>query len=60
MRHPIESKDDQRRGAAFMELYAPCQRRLFLYIVMLTGDTTVASDILQDTNVVLWEKSRSV
>ena len=45
-----------RRAQAFTELYTPCQRRLYSYIVMLAGDTMSAHDILQDTNLVLWEK----
>jgi RNA polymerase sigma-70 factor, ECF subfamily len=47
---------DTRRADEFMELYVPCQRRLFVYIVMLVGNSMVAHDILQDTNLVLWQK----
>lgn len=39
-----------------MELYAACHRRLYLYIVTLIGNPLDAHDILQDTNLVLWQK----
>jgi len=42
--------------AEFMALCAPCQRSLFGYIVMMVGNTTAAHDILQDTNLILWQK----
>jgi RNA polymerase sigma-70 factor, ECF subfamily len=51
-----KSAGDTRRADQFMELYAPCQRRLYVYIVMLVGNPMVAHDILQDTNLVLWQK----
>jgi RNA polymerase sigma-70 factor (ECF subfamily) len=44
------------RIAEFMDLCGPCQRRLFGYIVLMVGDTTAAHDILQDTNLFLWQK----
>jgi RNA polymerase sigma-70 factor, ECF subfamily len=47
---------DMRRADEFMGLYVPCQRRLYTYIVMLVGNPMVAHDILQDTNLVLWQK----
>ena len=40
----------------FLELCTPHQRRLYTYIVLMVGDTTAAHDILQDTNLVLWQK----
>jgi len=40
----------------FTALYVQCQRRLYTYILMLVGDPLAAHDILQDTNLVLWEK----
>lgn len=40
----------------FTVLYLQCQRRLYAYILMLVGDPLSAHDILQDTNLVLWEK----
>lgn len=45
-----------RRAEEFTQLYTPCQRRLYAYIVMLAGDAMSAHNILQDTNLVLWEK----
>ena len=39
-----------------MELYSSCQRRLYVYIVTLIGNHFDAHDILQDTNLVLWQK----
>ena len=57
MSHKEETTEAaSRRADAFMEVYAPCQRRLYVYIVMLTADRIAAHDILQDTNLVLWEK----
>jgi RNA polymerase sigma-70 factor (ECF subfamily) len=47
---------DTSRAKQFLEVSAPCQRRLYAYIVLLVGDTTAAHDILQDTNLVLWQK----
>src|SRR5580704_5701827 len=43
------------RIAEFMDLCGPCQRKLFGYIVLMVGDTTAAQDILQDTNLFLWQ-----
>jgi RNA polymerase sigma-70 factor, ECF subfamily len=51
-----EASGGTRRADEFMELYAPCQRRLYVYIVMLVGNPMVAHDILQDANLVLWQK----
>ena len=50
------SPDNSDLEKEFTALYAPCQRRLYAYILMLVGDPLAAHDILQDTNVVLWEK----
>ena len=48
--------DDERTAEEFTELYAACYRRLYLYIVTLIGNPLDAHDILQDTNLVLWQK----
>jgi RNA polymerase sigma-70 factor (ECF subfamily) len=50
------TETESRRAQEFTELYTPCQRKLYVYIVMLAGDSMAAHDILQDTNLVLWEK----
>lgn len=34
------------------------QNRLYAYILSLTGEPNLAEDVLQETNVVLWNKSR--
>lgn len=45
-----------RPAEEFTELYAACYRRLYLYIVTLIGNPLDAHDILQDANLVLWQK----
>jgi RNA polymerase sigma-70 factor, ECF subfamily len=47
---------DQRRADEFLELYASCEHRLYVYIVTLIGNPIDAHDILQDTALVLWRK----
>jgi RNA polymerase sigma-70 factor, ECF subfamily len=47
---------DQQRAEEFTHLYSSCQRRLYLYIAALIGNPWDAYDILQDTNLVLWQK----
>lgn len=39
-----------------MELYSSCQHSLYVYIVTLIGNPIDAHDVLQDTNLVLWQK----
>lgn len=41
---------------AFAKLYAAEQSRLFAFIYSLVGSHDLASDVLQETNVVIWEK----
>lgn len=48
--------DEERRREEFEELCAPCQRKLYVYIVTLLGSDRDADDILQDTNLILWQK----
>ena len=48
--------DDQRRAEEFLELYASCEQRLYAYIFTLIANPVDASDILQDTVLVLWQK----
>lgn len=40
----------------FAKLYAGEQSRLFAFIYSLVGSQDLAKDVLQETNVVLWEK----
>ncbi len=47
---------DPRRTEEFLELYSPCQHSLYVYIVTLIGNPTDAHNVLQDVNLVLWEK----
>lgn len=42
---------------AFIQQFTGCQARLFAYIAVLLGDAEAASDVLQETNLVLWRKS---
>ena len=43
-------------GESFARLLATCQRRVFLYAVGLLHNAADAEDVLQETNVVLWQK----
>jgi RNA polymerase sigma-70 factor, ECF subfamily len=52
----VNGESDTLRAEQFMEQYVPCHRRLYVYIVMLVGNSMVAQDILQDTNLILWQK----
>ena len=40
----------------FTQLFEQCHQRLFIYISMLVPNLVDARDILQDTNLVLWQK----
>ena len=41
----------------FVSLLTSCQIRLYAYILSLTGDINHADDVLQKTNLTLWQKS---
>ena len=41
----------------FIELMTSFQGRLYGYILSLLADPNVANDILQETNIILWQKS---
>lgn len=41
----------------FVELMTSFQGRLYAFILSLMGDPNSANDILQETNIVLWNKS---
>jgi len=41
----------------FVQLLTSHQSRLYAYILSLVGNPTLADDVLQETNTVLWEKA---
>lgn len=43
-------------SSEFAKLYAGGQSRLFAFICSLVGSYDLASEVLQETNVVMWEK----
>lgn len=53
---PRAITNDPQRLEAFIAEFGKAQRPLFLYVLSLTGHATDAEDILQDTNLVLWQK----
>ena len=50
-----EAKDSQ--SAEFMRLLTGAQSRLYTYVCSLIGDAAGAHDIVQETNIALWNKS---
>lgn len=48
--------DKASKSSEFAKLYAAGQSRLFAFICSLVGSHDAATDILQETNVVMWEK----
>lgn len=44
------------RESDFMQLFASCQRQVHAYILALVFDLNVAADLLQESNIVLWQK----
>lgn len=53
--YPIEQHDSQRM-AEFAALLGRHQRQIYVYILSLMPKPTDAEDVLQETNIVLWEK----
>jgi len=49
--------DDPDNSAAFVQLLTLNQSRLYAYILSLIGNQTSADDILQEANIVLWQKA---
>ncbi|HYG76690.1 MAG TPA: sigma-70 family RNA polymerase sigma factor [Planctomycetota bacterium] len=47
----------QDNSAAFVQLLTLNQSRLYAYILSLVGNASHADDVLQETNVVLWQKA---
>jgi RNA polymerase sigma-70 factor, ECF subfamily len=45
------------RGGAFVRQLTGCQSRLYAYVCALLGGSADAGDVLQETNLVLWEKA---
>lgn len=41
----------------FLKLYTGSQSRLYAFILTLVGDADQASEVLQETNLVLWQKA---
>ena len=41
----------------FLKLYTGCQSRLYAFILTLVGNPDQASEVLQETNLVLWQKA---
>lgn len=48
---PIETREEE-----FLALFAASQRPLHAYILALVFDPNTAADILQETNITLWQK----
>lgn len=44
-------------SSEFRELYVGNQSRIYAYILTLLADPDSAADVLQETNMVLWEKA---
>jgi RNA polymerase sigma-70 factor, ECF subfamily len=56
MSEPIRPADDEARQAEFVQLLTAHQPDIYLYLRSLVLDPDEASEILQDANLVLWEK----
>ena len=48
--------NDSGKPEQFIDLYTRHQRRVYLYILTLIPNRADAEDILQETNLVLWQK----
>jgi RNA polymerase sigma-70 factor, ECF subfamily len=48
--------DDERSEADFVRLLTTYQPNLYLFVRSLVPDSDAAAEVLQDTNLVLWEK----
>lgn len=56
--HEVENEDDAARAAKFVELLTAHQRNLYAYIATLLAGDSATADVLQDTNVDLWARSK--
>ncbi len=41
----------------YVQLMIRCQSRLYAFILSLLGDADQANDVMQETNIVLWQKA---
>jgi RNA polymerase sigma-70 factor, ECF subfamily len=48
---------DNDQADGFVQRLTGCQNWLYAYILSLTGSTTAADDVLQNTNLVIWKKA---
>lgn len=56
----VQNADDRDRRAKdeqFVRLLTGCQNQLYAFILSLLPDPHAASDVLQETNVVMWRKA---
>ena len=56
MPEPFRPTDDEARQAEFVQLLTTHQPDIYLYLRSLVLDPDEASEVLQDANLVLWEK----
>lgn len=50
--------DDAEHQQQFVLQLTECQNRIYAYIFSMLGDHTRASDVLQETNLVLWKRAK--
>jgi RNA polymerase sigma-70 factor (ECF subfamily) len=55
--HPTDPNSDRQRLAEVVRQITACQSALYAYVCVLLGTSAGAADVLQETNVVLWEKA---
>ena len=56
-RDPGEPAADRQRSADVVRHITACQSALYAYVCALLGTSAGAADVLQEANVVLWEKA---
>src|SRR5688572_4735903 len=54
--NPVKKMPDRGRLADLVREITACQSSLYAYVCSLLGTSAGAADVLQETNVVLWEK----
>ena len=50
--------DDAEHQQQFVLQLTECQNRIYAYIFSMLGDHARASDVLQETNLVLWQRAK--
>ena len=55
-RASAESSSNGAPGEGFIREFTQSQRRLYLYILPLVGNSADADEVLQETNLVIWAK----